>query len=169
MILGSCYTISGPSPNSWCVFPFKYKDKEYSSCTYVDAVDGRPWCSVKVDTQGDVITGVSDQWGHCNDACFVEGMIFDFMLNIWNGIILWFISKTCFAGLIYIKSNYRTMPTRLERIQGIDLTSTGIMARIGLWWKKSALLWYWLVQWMPQELRNETVWERRREMDTKRL
>ena len=82
MILGSCYTKSGPSPNSWCVFPFKYKEKVYSSCTYDDAVDGRPWCSVKVDTQGDVITGVSDQWGHCNDACFVEGMIFDFMLNV---------------------------------------------------------------------------------------
>ena len=74
MILGSCYTISGPSPNSWCVFPFKYKEKEYSSCTYDDAVDGRPWCSVKIDDLGDHATGVSDQWGHCNAACSVEGM-----------------------------------------------------------------------------------------------
>ena len=80
-ILGSCYTISGPSSNSWCVFPFKYKGKEYTSCTYDDAVDGRPWCSIKDDTSDNHMNSLSDQWGHCNAACAVDGILYDIRIN----------------------------------------------------------------------------------------
>ncbi|KAL7641971.1 UNVERIFIED_CONTAM: hypothetical protein RMT77_007845 [Armadillidium vulgare] len=42
-----------------CVFPFKHRGKEYTSCTRKDR--GRPWCATKLDNYGQAIS-----WGYCN-------------------------------------------------------------------------------------------------------
>ena len=34
--------------NTVCVFPFKYNDVEYNSCTTADSDNGSPWCAVDV-------------------------------------------------------------------------------------------------------------------------
>lgn len=53
-----------------CVFPFKYTDdvsgveKTYNSCTSVDDVTGKKWCSTKVDAEGQHIDGQGN-WKHC--------------------------------------------------------------------------------------------------------
>ena len=51
-----------------CVFPFKWENKTYHSCTMIDA-DGF-WCATSVDTDSDVLT-----WGFCNDLCQLEGIV----------------------------------------------------------------------------------------------
>merc|ERR1719150_1535850 len=55
-IPNSCVTQSG----STCVFPFKYKDVEYTQCTYAESP--LPWCATLTDSSGAVVTG---QWGDC--------------------------------------------------------------------------------------------------------
>merc|ERR1712058_136437 len=51
-----------------CVFPFKYKGKEYKSCTYADSPT--PWCSTMVDSSG---TAITNRWGDCDTSnCQVE-------------------------------------------------------------------------------------------------
>ena len=54
-----------------CVFPFKYQDVEYYSCTY--AASPVAWCATKVDPNGTVVT---NSWGDCantqTSACPLE-------------------------------------------------------------------------------------------------
>jgi len=49
-----------------CVFPFKYKDEIYNSCTTEDDSDGFLWCSTKVDSEGKHVQG---NFGHCGSDC----------------------------------------------------------------------------------------------------
>ena len=49
LLVAACTTISGPDAGAICQIPFKYKGRKYNGCTLVDAGDGRPWCSTKVD------------------------------------------------------------------------------------------------------------------------
>jgi len=57
---GACSTPKGP-----CVFPFKFRNRLYKTCTTADG-DTSPWCSVQVDTVGNHVQG---QWGYCNSEC----------------------------------------------------------------------------------------------------
>merc|ERR1719250_575054 len=50
--------------NTPCQFPFIIGSKTYDSCT-VD-YDSAPWCSTKVDGDGNHISGY---WGYCTDSC----------------------------------------------------------------------------------------------------
>ena len=45
-----CKTVSGPKPNSTCVFPFVFEGHTYESCKHDD--DNTRWCSTKVDSNG---------------------------------------------------------------------------------------------------------------------
>ena len=62
-----CMTLEGTQ----CVFPFKYQDVEYYSCTY--AASPVAWCATKVDPNGTVVT---NNWGDCantqTSACPLE-------------------------------------------------------------------------------------------------
>merc|ERR1712013_534658 len=50
--------------NTPCQFPFIIGSKTYDRCT-VD-YDSAPWCSTKVDGDGNHISGY---WGYCTDSC----------------------------------------------------------------------------------------------------
>lgn len=53
-----------------CVFPFKYTadadriERTYTSCTSVDDISGKAWCSTQVDTNGKHVEGAGN-WKHC--------------------------------------------------------------------------------------------------------
>merc|ERR1719245_2675711 len=47
----SCTTQTGAT----CVFPFKYKDVEYTQCSYAESPV--PWCATLTDSAGAVVTG----------------------------------------------------------------------------------------------------------------
>jgi len=49
-----------------CVFPFKYKDHIYNSCTTEHDPDGFLWCSTKVDSEGKHLQG---NFGYCDSEC----------------------------------------------------------------------------------------------------
>ena len=51
-----------------CIFPYKYSNTVYHSCTMVDW-DGF-WCATSVDAELDMQT-----WGNCNDLCPLEGTV----------------------------------------------------------------------------------------------
>ena len=51
-----------------CVFPFRHMNKTYTGCTTEHAVDRLAWCSTKVDTRGNHVTG-KDAWGPCLPSC----------------------------------------------------------------------------------------------------
>lgn len=53
--MAGCVTTEGKK----CVFPFRYKNKSYYSCT--TANHDRPWCSVQ-----NKVDGHYKQWGNCN-------------------------------------------------------------------------------------------------------
>ena len=60
-------TTSGPKMTTPCVFPFRYKEKLYESCTSTDHIQN--WCATKV---GQNDTYVDDEWGNCNENCVFE-------------------------------------------------------------------------------------------------
>ena len=78
-----------PTPEP-CVFPFRYKGRQYFDCTPEQDPNNIPWCSVEVDyqfkygsepnlnhrchvqvdSQGNHIGGGKRRWGHCDvEAC----------------------------------------------------------------------------------------------------
>jgi len=61
-----CKTTDGDRDTP-CVFPFKFKGTTYSICTKSKDPDNEAWCSTKVDTDGNHVTG-KGKWGHCNRA-----------------------------------------------------------------------------------------------------
>ena len=61
-------TFSGPRPNTECIFPFKFAQKIFNSCTREKDPDGNLWCSTKVDKDGKHIGG-ANEWGYCEDGC----------------------------------------------------------------------------------------------------
>ena len=67
----NCTTESGET----CQFPFTIDilNKTYTSCTVDNDEDwygmaGRPWCSTKVDADGNAILGI-EAWGYCATDC----------------------------------------------------------------------------------------------------
>ena len=61
-----CKTVSGPSSNRKCIFPFVFNGTIYNKCAH-DADDF--WCSTKVDSKGCHIGGQGN-WGICGPNCF---------------------------------------------------------------------------------------------------
>lgn len=60
-----CLTVGmpGQSRGKKCVFPFRYKDVQYHSCTQED--HHNVWCATKVDDEGKFIKG---EWGECSSS-----------------------------------------------------------------------------------------------------
>jgi len=68
IICDLCQTKSGPSPNQPCIFPFTWNGKTYNGCPIDPEDSSERWCSTKVDSNGNHITGQGN-WGHCNSKC----------------------------------------------------------------------------------------------------
>merc|ERR1711936_39488 len=49
-----------------CQFPFTIGSTTYTSCTKDFDENSKPWCSTKVDSEGNSITSF---WGHCTEEC----------------------------------------------------------------------------------------------------
>ena len=54
-----------------CIFPFKLKDGiERNTCTKVDDANEKYYCSIKVDKNGNHVSGRAGvTWGYCNNNC----------------------------------------------------------------------------------------------------
>ena len=65
LILKDCMTISGPSSNVPCIFPFTFNYVTHHECL-VDN-DGA-WCSTEVDDDGVHVSG-QGKWGICGPGC----------------------------------------------------------------------------------------------------
>jgi len=76
----ACKTVGGASPNVDCVFPFAFNNKVHYSCIYDSSTDGHPWCSTKVDENGDHISQ-QGHWGHCSNSCPVSSRVYEVSLN----------------------------------------------------------------------------------------
>ena len=59
-ISGNCITESGIP----CSFPFYYQGIRYDSCTTVNDINDKHWCSIQTDTNGQHRAG-TDTWGYC--------------------------------------------------------------------------------------------------------
>ena len=76
-----CKTKSGPSSNQPCIFPFTWKDEKYNGCP-IDPVDSsQRWCSTKVDSNGNHITGQGN-WGHCDSKCPEQNWYLRLHINV---------------------------------------------------------------------------------------
>ena len=75
--MGKCLTVSGPSSDRECIFPFTWLGVGYNKCTS----DGhpKPWCATAVDDNGVLQNtpegNITQQWGYCNSACPVKGKL----------------------------------------------------------------------------------------------
>ena len=63
----SCKTIDGPDRNKPCIFPFKFRNNTYKTCTWDgDSMVGA-WCSTKSGDSGQRLGGMN--WGNCRRDC----------------------------------------------------------------------------------------------------
>ena len=69
IFLDGCYMVSGPFAGESCKLPFTNNGKTYHECTYDLSDNGNPWCSARVDSNGNHIQG---NWGDCNSNCPTE-------------------------------------------------------------------------------------------------
>ena len=67
-VIQNCLTVSGPTPNATCIFPFKFHGVIHHKCdrTYEKGIPS--WCSTLVDSFGEHI-GNEGNWGDCELAC----------------------------------------------------------------------------------------------------
>ena len=49
-----------------CIFPFKYENKNYSSCTKADLPQYAKWCAVSINNE----TRELKDFGYCDESCF---------------------------------------------------------------------------------------------------
>ena len=95
MHVGLCVTTGGISVGSQCVFPFVFRNKTYHSCSYANAKDALPWCSIRVDKDENHISG-QGLWGHCSSECPIEPGILKFYELINN--FVWCIKISLTVG-----------------------------------------------------------------------
>ena len=69
-------TKSGPSSNQPCIFPFIWYGKTYNGCPIDPDDSSQRWCSTKVDSYGNHITGQGN-WGHRSSICPKQTCYFD--------------------------------------------------------------------------------------------
>ena len=60
-----CKTVSGPSPNASCIFPFKLGGITYHKCLTIE--DGKDLCATLVDESGELVD--STKYGFCEQGC----------------------------------------------------------------------------------------------------
>jgi len=82
---GKCKTNNeGPKVQVPCIFPFKFAGTTHHGCIidYNDPGDNRPWCSTKVDRDGEHVGG-QNQWGFCGNSCpnTPDNVVADFPLR----------------------------------------------------------------------------------------
>jgi len=71
LIPPQCRTVSGQTRGELCQFPFGYRGKIYTECTYEDTVDNQAWCATRVGRDG--ITAVRTSYGNCaTNFCPIE-------------------------------------------------------------------------------------------------
>ena len=70
-----CKTVSGPSPNASCIFPFKIGEKTYHKCT-TDILN-KPWCATSVDNNGELVD--YNKYGYCDPNCNLKNGKIDFI------------------------------------------------------------------------------------------
>ena len=76
-----CKTVSGADVNKSCIFPFvttnfaTFTTRVYYDC---NVNQNGPWCSTKVDENGNHITGRGN-WGNCGSECPMAGMLTEFL------------------------------------------------------------------------------------------
>ena len=64
--VSSCTTIDGPDKYKECVFPFKFRNNTYKTCTWDgDSMVGA-WCSTKSGDSGQRVGGIN--WGNCEKS-----------------------------------------------------------------------------------------------------
>ncbi|XP_062382458.1 matrix metalloproteinase-9-like [Sardina pilchardus] len=77
-------TLNGNAGGAVCVFPFLYKDEQYSKCTTTE--HNRPWCATTSNHDRD------KKWGDCTDVPTINGnsrgaaCVFPFM---YRGKLYW--------------------------------------------------------------------------------
>ena len=54
-----------------CIFPFVYLGVTYHTCTDVNDPNSKPWCSTKVDDNGNHVSP-GGYFGHCGQDCDQE-------------------------------------------------------------------------------------------------
>ena len=63
-----CKTISGPSSNKPCIFPFKFRGDIHNDCNWDGDSSGGAWCSTLIDDSGQHVGGKGN-WGNCGPKC----------------------------------------------------------------------------------------------------
>jgi hypothetical protein len=84
-----------------CIFPFKYSGQTLSQCTTLKDPDDKPWCSTKVDGNGNHVPS-GGFWGHCGQDCdenqsavqkaelaFGEGKLYLHLHLVFNSFLEW--------------------------------------------------------------------------------
>ena len=77
-----CFTVSGPNPGKPCIFPFKHNGKTFNGCDIDPDDRSKTWCSTKVDSRGNHITG-QGEYGHCGNNCQTNQPLSKFNLHIY--------------------------------------------------------------------------------------
>ena len=66
-----CRTVSGPSSDMPCIFPFEFKGIDHNQCIWDGNSENGAWCSTKVDINGKHLSGYGN-WGNCASNCPIE-------------------------------------------------------------------------------------------------
>ena len=108
-----------------CTFPFIYEEVKYYNCTVVNDPDGKPWCSTKVDDDGNHVQS-GGYWGHCGQDCkdkvfqekpefsippFSPGMLsyffsFDKSFLYWTICLYQQNTTTCWSNIILLSNTF---------------------------------------------------------------
>ena len=65
--IGTCKTITGPSPKSTCIFPFTVNGIKYYNCKQGEgSYTKKYWCPTRLNFDGSYS---KSQWGWCGDSC----------------------------------------------------------------------------------------------------
>ena len=75
-----CKTVSGPSPNTSCIFPFKLDGITYHKCLTAWQLDGKDVCATSVDESGELVDFT--KYGFCEQGCNLKIGKKDFITSI---------------------------------------------------------------------------------------
>ena len=67
-VIQNCLTVSGPTPNATCIFPFAYHGVIHHKCDRTYEKGSPSWCSTLVDRSGKHVEDEGN-WGNCESAC----------------------------------------------------------------------------------------------------
>ena len=67
----NCVTVASPSTGMKCMLPFKFRGLFFNACPSDPSPTGNPWCSTKIDDNGEHIYE-GPHWGECSPDCPTE-------------------------------------------------------------------------------------------------